>query len=130
MKRVITVSIFVLVVCAADASGAAAPRCTNPAGSQRDLTDCAQAQERVAQQRLDRSYRALGCHLEAAEKAQIEASQRAWEAFRNADCEFWAGDGSISPTNKALCRANLANQRARELDEWPPNAPRDALVPC
>jgi len=130
MKRAITVSIFALVVCAADASGADAPRCTNAAGSQRELTDCALAQERVAQQGLDRSYRALVCHLEAAEKSQIEASQRAWEAFRNADCEFWAGDGSISPMNKALCRANLANQRARELDGWPPNAPRDALVPC
>ncbi|WP_166145145.1 lysozyme inhibitor LprI family protein [Methylosinus sp. RM1] len=116
---------------AANSTPPRAGSCWDGAISQRDMTDCAMNDFRAADEKLNKSYRAVACHLDPPEKAKLRAAQRAWIAFRDSDCAFWGGGGgSIAPMNELLCRAQLSEARAKELDGWPPNAPRDALAPC
>ena len=80
--------------------------------------------------RLNKAYREVLRYVDGDEKAKLLAAERAWMAFRDADCTFWgASGGTIAPMNEASCRARLSEDRAKELDGWPPNAPRDALAP-
>ena len=106
------------------------PACRQTAMTTPEMNACAAAGARLADERMNKSYDAVACHLGLDGKALLAAAQRAWDAFRDANCAFWRGDGSIGLINQIDCRASLANARADELDRWPPNAPRDALVPC
>ena len=105
------------------------PACRDTAMTTLEMTACAATASGMAEERLNKSYQALKCHFGSDSK--LEASQRAWIAFRDADRAFWGGGGgSIARMNGEYCRANLSDARAKELDSWPPNSPRDALVPC
>lgn len=105
--------------------------CWDKAMTQRDMTDCAMEDFRAADEKLNKSYQAVMCYFDPQEKAELRAAQRAWIIFRDLDCAFWgSGGGSIASMNELACRAQLSETRAKELDGWPPNAPRDALAPC
>ena len=107
-----------------------APDCFDKSGTTGELTQCAASAVQVADQRLNRSYEAVMCHLEPDDREKLKSAERAWIAFRDSDCAFFAGDGSIASMNFLLCKASLSEARAKELDSWPPNAPRDAIGPC
>lgn len=107
--------------------------CMDTANTQAGLTRCSSQKLQAANRKMAAAYNAVMCHLEGTDKKALAASQRAFEAFGKADCSFWGGGvggGSMSVMNENLCRADLANKRAAELDTWPPNSPRDALVAC
>jgi uncharacterized protein YecT (DUF1311 family) len=108
--------------------------CSDTALTQRAMNECAGAEAHAAEEQLNRSYQAVLCYLEPSEKAALVASERAWIAFRDADCAFWGGGGSDSRSSRdgmdaAYCRAQLSRDRAKELDGWPPSAPRSAISP-
>jgi uncharacterized protein YecT (DUF1311 family) len=106
------------------------PSCEETAQTQSDLTACAISGAQAADRRLNHAYREVLRYVDGDPQAKLVAAERAWIAFRDADCAFWgAGGGTIAPMNEANCRATLSNARAKELDTWPPNAPRDALAP-
>jgi uncharacterized protein YecT (DUF1311 family) len=129
MRLPFMVAIF-LVAGAAPAL-AQSSNCMETAKTQADLTDCSFQELQAANRKMTAAYNAVMCYQEAEDKKALAASQRAFEAFRKADCSFWGGGGaSISAMNENLCWADLANKRAAELNTWPPNSPRDALVPC
>ena len=114
-----------------DSPPASASTCMDTAMSQAEINACARAKAQEAEDHLKKSYQAVLCYLDAYTRAKLEASQRAWESFRDADCAFWgAGDGTIARANYSGCRAQLAQDRTKELDGWPPNTRRSALVPC
>jgi uncharacterized protein YecT (DUF1311 family) len=101
------------------------------ARTQSDLTACAEVWAQASDKILNKSYQALIRYLCPDERTQLISSERAWIAFRDVDCAFWGGGGgSIAPMNEAICRASLSIDRAKELDSWPPNSPRDSIVPC
>jgi uncharacterized protein YecT (DUF1311 family) len=114
----------------------AQPSCLQKAETQYELDACAGSMAKAADARLNKSYRELMCYLNMDdykdERAQLVAAQRAWLAFRDADCAWQgSGGGSISPMNQALCLAGLSDARAKELDSWPFNADRSsAMGPC
>ena len=116
------------------AAPVAAPQshdCMDTAVTQGELNVCADSKARAADVRLNRSWRALICYLNPFEKAQLQDAERSWITFRDKDCAFVAaGGGSIAPMNMSLCLADRDDQRAKDLDAWPYNAPRDALAPC
>jgi uncharacterized protein YecT (DUF1311 family) len=104
--------------------------CLQAAMTQLEITACAEAAAAHADQRLNHAYDELMRYLDGEERDRLASSERAWVAFRDADCAFWGyGDFSLAPTNRAYCQADLSNDRAKELESWPPNAPRSALVP-
>jgi uncharacterized protein YecT (DUF1311 family) len=107
---------------------AVAPDCMDRATSQLDMTLCAKQMAENADRRLNRSYQAALCYMGPDEQRQLIAAEKAWIAYRDADCALWgSGGGSIAPMNELLCREDLSNKRAEELDSWPPNAERGAL---
>jgi uncharacterized protein YecT (DUF1311 family) len=104
--------------------------CEQAAHTQGELTACAAGQAAAADRRLNAAYRDVLRYVDGEEKAKLIAAERAWVGFRDADCAFFgSGGGSIAPMNEAFCRADLSLARAKELEGWPPNAPRSALVP-
>jgi uncharacterized protein YecT (DUF1311 family) len=106
------------------------PSCEQAATTQPEITRCAYAAAAAADQRLNQAYKELTTYLDRAEQARLLSSERAWLAFRDADCTFWGhGDFTLAATNRAYCLAELSADRAKELESWPPNAPRTALVP-
>ena len=137
MKRVVFLALFGVLFFPAR-PGMAGPEkaggsrsCMDTPRAQSELNFCAGAIARAADERLNKSYHAVLCYLDPDERIQLLSAQRAWVDFRDSDCAFWGGGGgSISPMNTALCRAGLSDDRAKELDGGPPNAPRDALVLC
>jgi uncharacterized protein YecT (DUF1311 family) len=109
---------------------AASPPCEETTETQADIEACAGTRETTAEQRHDQAFREILRYVDGDEKARLLAAERAWRTFLDADCAFWSlGDGEMSPVNKAYCAADLFDKRAQELESWPPNAPRDALVP-
>lgn len=105
-------------------------RCEQTAVTTGELIACAGSRAAEADAHLNKAYRDILRYVDGDERTKLVAAERAWLAFRDADCTFFgAGDGSISPVNEAFCRAGLAETRAKELESWPPNAPRSALTP-
>jgi uncharacterized protein YecT (DUF1311 family) len=108
----------------------APPACAESARTQPEMTACARTDATAADRRLSAAYRELLRYVEGSDRRRLVAAQRAWLAFRDADCAFFSGGGgSIAPMNAAVCRADRSRTRAEELESWPPNAPRSALVP-
>ena len=104
--------------------------CWATAHTQAQITSCAAAEATAADKRLNGAYRDLLRTLDLAESRGLAATQRTWLAFRDADCAWWGrGDFSLAATNKLGCLADLSNARAKELESWPPNAPRSAVQP-
>src|SRR5690242_19036366 len=94
------------------------------------MTECAAVSARLADRRLNKAYADVLRYLNAQDRAQLVAAQQAWLRFRDYDCAFWGGGGgTIAPTNQQYCLAERSTERAKELEGWPPNSPRDALVP-
>ena len=112
------------------AQGRPTSTCLDKAMTQPEITACMAEDARAADKRLNAAYADLLRYLDPGQREQLQAAQRAWLAFRDADCGFWgAGDFSLAATNHLSCLADLSNQRAHELEGWPPNAPRSALQP-
>ena len=104
--------------------------CWTTALTQEQITSCAAAEATAADKRLNAAYRNLLRYLDPPESRGLAAAQRTWLAFRDADCAWWGrGDFSLAATNKLGCLADLSNARAKELESWPPNAPRSAVQP-
>lgn len=94
---------------------------------------CAKADLAAAERRLDKSWHEIHRYIstEGDERQRLEASQKAWLAYRDAYChDFYAHDtGELAYVNEPECRAGLALDRAKELDGWPPNIARKDLTP-
>jgi uncharacterized protein YecT (DUF1311 family) len=102
-----------------------------------EIATCAKDDSRAADERLDAAYRDVQRYLDLTARRQLQAAQRAWLAFRDADCDFWGADDSalagtnfsMAATNRFGCLADLSNARAKELEGWPPNAPMSTVQP-
>ena len=69
--------------------------------------------------RLNTTYQKLQRRLsDSAEKESLKNAQRAWIAFRDANCKFqttaWSG-GSFRPTANAFCLKGMTEERERYL---------------
>ncbi|MBD1588256.1 lysozyme inhibitor LprI family protein [Pseudomonas typographi] len=104
-------------------AGAATP-CAE-ATSTRALEQCAQQSLATADQALNSAYRDLLGHVsEPAANTKLVAAQRAWVAFRDADCaaQYQLYEGG-SMRNLALlgCKQQRTEERTRTLRNYLPN---------
>ena len=73
---------------------------------------------------LNAAYKKAMSDLTPGEKTNLQRAQRAWIAFRDADCaaledpEQW---GSISRINANVCMLNRTIERTLELEDFPPD---------
>ncbi len=95
--------------------------CDQTAKNQGDINDCALAQYEVADEKLNTTYQKL-VHMtrdDIAKKLLVKA-QRAWIAFRDAECD-WDRDiyrgGSMAPAEYWACLAHLSDDRTKQLQQ-------------
>jgi uncharacterized protein YecT (DUF1311 family) len=115
------ISLVVLGLLAiAPASVAVAQDCGN-AATQMQMNACASQNYQNADVRLNALYRQITGRLKDdsdATKALV-AAQRAWIAFRDAECAFVGSKtagGSVSPVIVAQCKAGLTELRVKDFE--------------
>lgn len=105
------------------ASVAQAQDCFQAAKDQRSLDECAGQQFAAADKQLNDDFREIQKRLgEGADsrKKFIEA-QRAWIAFRDAECAFQTSgvaEGSLYPMALAQCKTSLTTDRVKQFKAY------------
>lgn len=88
------------------------------AGSQHEMTRCANSAYTAADKELNEVYRRLTAKLDAEARASLKAAEAAWLKYRDANCEyessFYRG-GTMRPMVHAFCLARVTRARAEEL---------------
>ena len=100
-------------------SSALAEDCSS-AQSQADMTACADRQFKQADAELNASYKQIMARLkdDADTSKLLVSAQKAWVAFRDAECSFSSSaaiGGSIHPMLVAQCREGLTRKRVDDL---------------
>src|SRR6202451_2009443 len=88
---------------------AAMMNCSN-APNQMAMNTCTAQAAKAADAREQQAYAALLAHVPASDKPLVQTAERAWRAYREAECKAttarFAG-GSIAPTAYSTCRTAL-----------------------
>jgi uncharacterized protein YecT (DUF1311 family) len=91
--------------------------CKDPT-TQAEISQCAIAEYQRADKELNQPYSELKKTQDAAVFAKLQAAQRAWVGYRDANCDAEAAlyeGGSIVPTIRADCLESLTRERIKEL---------------
>jgi uncharacterized protein YecT (DUF1311 family) len=105
------------------ANAAQAEDCAN-AQDQATMNECAGKSFAEADKKLNHAYRQIEGRLEddAASKKLLVDAQRAWVAFRDAECNFQGGPresaGSMYPMVVAGCQESLTNDRLKDFQGY------------
>ncbi len=84
------------------------------------MLDCMATETAHQDARLNRAYQALMTSLPAERQRALQRAQRAWLAFRDADCRFLADPegGSVAGVVANDCFMTMTAQRAQTLEDW------------
>ena len=85
------------------------------------MIDCAAAELRVQDGRLNNAYQGALMRLERPrQKAALQKAQRAWIAFRDADCASYYDEdwGSMARVQANVCVLDRTRERAIELEQF------------
>lgn len=106
-------------VAAEPAYSAAYARCMNDAGSTAAIVECTSAEFTRQDARLNAAYRTLQQALPKARRASLTRAQRAWIAFKDAECAFVLDPdgGSAARIAANQCVLRLTAERADQLDD-------------
>lgn len=85
-----------------------------------DASDNPSADFQKADKELNETFKQIERRLadDAASKERLVHAQRAWIAFRDAECIFQSSGedgGSVAPTIIALCQAGMTSDRTEQL---------------
>lgn len=85
-----------------------------------EMIDCIGAELGEQDQALNAAYKALGATLDGARKAQLTTAQRAWVAFRDGNCAFYADPdgGTLARVSANDCVLRMTAERAAELQTF------------
>jgi len=103
-------------------SAAQAQDCSNQP-TQMAMNECAGHAYRKTDAALNAAYREIAARLaeDAAGRGRLQAAQRAWIAFRDAECAFAtadSADGSIYPYLQTTCLDGLTQARLTQLQAY------------
>ena len=94
------------------------------ANSQREMNVCASELAEKAEAVVEKLYAEVAAETsEGALSEKLAASQEAWKAYRDAQCDFDAAQfegGSMRPLVFHMCRAKSAERRAQALIDSQP----------
>jgi uncharacterized protein YecT (DUF1311 family) len=107
--------------------------CQN-AASQRELNNCANAAYEKSDAELNALYKQVTARLkdDARRTKLLVATQRAWIAFRDAECAFVGeptADGSVNPLVRANCLDRITSARVNDLKSYLQCAEGDVSCP-
>lgn len=97
------------------------------AKTQREINDCTASELREAGGQLDRSYEKYLKALAGDDRDRLAQAQRAWEQYRDLDCnaaEGTYGAGTMASAESSACKSRLTRQRVEELDRIYGEPPR------
>ncbi|MDF0487557.1 lysozyme inhibitor LprI family protein [Sphingomonas sp. H39-1-10] len=98
------------------ALAAATPNACLDQTSTAAIAECFTRQTAQADARLNAAYKAARARIPARQAAALQAAQRAWIAYRDANCHAYAlGEGTISRIEAAQCAFDTTSRRADEL---------------
>ena len=103
----------------ASSSFAAQPECLNSAPTQLAMDECVGRSMKASDQKLNETYHALLAKVSKSGADQLRKAQRAWLAWRDAQCEFntmGTRGGSINSSMYGLCIDELTQEQTRRLD--------------
>ena len=85
-----------------------------------DMADCIRGELVVQDRKLNEAYRALQKTLTKERRDQLTKAQRAWIAFRDANCDFQFDPegGSMARLNAEYCMLSTTAHRAKELEAF------------
>ncbi|WP_323939547.1 lysozyme inhibitor LprI family protein [Aeromonas caviae] len=95
--------------------------CTAPV-TQTDMNICAFQDYQRADAKLNAAYKKWIASLEKAQLERLRTAQRAWIAFRDAQCRYEAGvyeGGSMAPMVHSSCLTQLTEARTKDLNTLP-----------
>lgn len=87
------------------------------------MVQCAAAELEVQDRALNAAYRDLTSDMNPRQKANLVKAQRAWIAFRDADCQarYDPDWGTISTINANMCMLRRTVERTIELETFVEN---------
>ena len=102
--------------------------------TQTGMNICAAAAYKAEDEKLNATYGEIMKRLsdDAEGRKLLQSAQRAWIAFRDAECAFSTGDtsdGSIHPMMVAQCLAGLTETRTKQLGAYLECAEGDLSCP-
>ncbi len=100
------------------ASVAQAQECDRNDDSQQMMTICAGEDYQAADAKLNQTYKDLVGRNDDKANKLLQTAQRAWIAFRDAECAYTAAEsegGSIHPMEVSQCLTELTNDRITQL---------------
>ncbi|KND59320.1 putative periplasmic protein [Candidatus Burkholderia verschuerenii] len=109
---------LVALLCVSASTWAAQPDCSN-APTQTAMNECVGKSLKAADQKLNETYRTLAAKISKDGAEQLKKTQRAWLAWRDAQCEFdsmGSRDGSIHSMIQAMCVEDLTKAQTKRLD--------------
>jgi uncharacterized protein YecT (DUF1311 family) len=99
-------------------------KCLDSADGQSTLgmIGCASDETAIQDKALNNAYRKAMKDLTPEQKTKLQAAQRAWIAFRDAECASYEDDdwGTLSKINAATCLLHMTVQRTIDLENYPP----------
>ena len=110
--------LFASLALLATAPGAFAQECDRNDDSQSMMNICADADFQAADAKLNAAYQELVRRNDQASNKLLQTAQRAWIAFRDAECAYsTAGSegGSIHPMEVSQCLTGLTDERTKQL---------------
>jgi uncharacterized protein YecT (DUF1311 family) len=115
MRRILLSACLVLL---AGASIARAQECDRSDDSQQMMNICAGEDYQAADARLNAAYQAQISSDDADDKRLLQAAQRAWISFRDAECAHTtaaSAGGSIHAMEVSQCLTKLPTERIKQL---------------
>jgi uncharacterized protein YecT (DUF1311 family) len=121
MARISVVGpLILLAIVAGPANGdmsAGSDPCAN-AANQRELTECVAQEYMKADGKLNDAYEPLLTSLDREHQLRLKAAQRAWIAFRDAECDLRASEalhGSMEKQLRYACLQDVTTARIKDL---------------
>ena len=119
-------TLLLLTVLVASASGTpanAAESCDTGSSSQADLNECYSNAYKKSDGELNALYKQITARLkdDAATTKLLVAAQKAWVAFRDAECNFQtsgSAQGSVYPMVQSICLDGLTGNRINDLKSY------------
>jgi uncharacterized protein YecT (DUF1311 family) len=115
-RALIFTSMLVALITQAQAANQA--ECGN-SQSQMAMNECVGRNMKAADEKLNQTYRALMAKVSKDGAEQLRKSQRAWLAWRDAQCEFdtmSSRTGSIHSAMQGMCIEQLTREQTKHLD--------------
>lgn len=94
-------------------------QCMKGANTTVAMRDCAGAELKRQDTRLNQSYKTAMNSLEQPQQVKLRDAQRAWVKYRDANCTMYYGmtGGTIDQLNGSGCEVDMTKQRADELEK-------------